>query len=133
MTSLPSPSPDHILLVEGPDDKHVVLHLCLCHKMGPTFSIKDTEGFPNLSHSISSEIKAPGRLAVGILVDANGNVNDRWQAITAQLQKANVNPPSSPDPTGTIIAGQNGQPRVGIWLMPDNNASGELENFVTHK
>ena len=131
MTSLPSPSPDHILLVEGQDDEHVVLHLCRRHNMGPTFSIKDKEGFPNLRSSISSEIKASERRAVGILVDANGNVNDRWKAVTAQLQKANIKAPSSPDPTGTIIAGQNGQPRVGIWLMPDNNASGELENFVT--
>ena len=131
MTSLPSPSPDHLLLVEGQDDEHVVLHLCRRHKMGPTFSIKDKEGFPNLRSSISSEIKTPERLAVGILVDANGNVNDRWNAITDQLRTANIKAPPSPDPTGTIIAGQNGRPRVGIWLMPDNSASGELENFVT--
>lgn len=131
MTSLPSPSRDRILLVEGQDDEHVVLHLCRRHQMGPTFSIKDKEGFPNLRSSISSEIKASERRAVGILVDANGNVNDRWQAITDQLWMANIKAPKSPNSSGTIIEGQDGWPRVGIWLMPDNNASGELENFVT--
>ncbi len=131
MTSLPSPSPDHILLVEGQDDEHVVLHLCRRHEMGPTFSIKDKEGFPNLRSSISSEIKAPERRAVGILVDANDNLQNRWKAVTDQLLKANIQVPSSPDPTGTIIEGQDERPRVGIWLMPDNIAAGELENFVT--
>ena len=131
MTSLPSPSPDHILLVEGQDDEHVVLHLCRRHEMGPTFSIKDKEGFPNLRSSISSEIKAPDRRAVGILVDANDNLQNRWKAVTDQLLKANIQVPSSPDPTGTIIEGQDERPCVGVWLMPDNIASGELENFVT--
>ena len=35
--------------------------------------------------------------------------------------------PSSPDLAGTIIEGM---PRVGIWLMPDNKSTGELEDFV---
>ena len=99
--------------------------------MGPTFSIKDKEGFPNLRSSISSEIKAPERRAVGILVDANDNLQNRWKAVTDQLLAANIQAPTSPNSSGTIIAGQDGRPRVGIWLMPDNNASGELENFVT--
>ena len=123
--------PARILLVEGPDDKHVVLHLRDRHQLKSTFSIEDKEGFPNLRSSIPNEIKVNGRRVVGILVDANDNVNDRWQAITDQLQKANIQAPKSPNSSGTIIAGQDGRPRVGIWLMPDNIASGELENFVT--
>ncbi len=128
MASPPSPSSDRILLVEGPDDKHVIRHLRDCHQLKPTFCIRDKEGFPNLRPSISSEIKAPGRLVVGILVDANDNLDARWQAVTAQLRKANIQAPSSPDPTGTII---DSKPRVGIWLMPDNTAPGEIEDFVT--
>ena len=131
MTSLPSPSLNHILLVEGQDDEHVVRHLCRCHGMKLTFSIKSKEGFTKLLSSISSEIKVPERRAVGILVDANDNLQNRWQAVTDQLLKAKIKAPSSPAPTGTIIEGQDERPCVGIWLMPDNRESGELENFVT--
>ena len=37
----------------------------------------------------------------------------------------------SPEPTGTFIDGTASTPRVGIWLMPNNTSSGELENFVS--
>lgn len=31
---------------------------------------------------------------------------------------------------GVIIDGKGGVPAVGIWLMPDNGSTGELEDFV---
>ena len=48
-------------------------------------------------------------------------------AVATQLRKADIVAPEEPDPAGTII---DGAPRVGIWLMPNNQASGELEDFV---
>ena len=33
---------------------------------------------------------------------------------------------------GTIIPEEDYQPRIGIWLMPDNKSQGELEDFVLH-
>ena len=127
MTSLPSSSPDRILLVEGQDDKHVIWHLHDRHQLASTFSISDKGSISELLDSITPEIKTPGRRAIGILVDANDDLQARWNAMTGQLRKANIQAPSSPNPAGTII---DGRPRVGIWLMPDNTASGELEDFV---
>lgn len=37
--------------------------------------------------------------------------------------------PPDPDPGGTIIE-QADQPVVGIWLMPDNQLPGMLEDFI---
>ena len=142
-----SPSLDGVLLVEGPDDKHVVLHLCnrcpsfsvekssedehvvRLYPSQPTsaFSISDKGGIDQLLGAISLEIKTPSRKAIGILVDANNDLNTRWNDVTNRLRKANIQAPPSPQPTGTII---DGQPRVGIWLMPDNASTGELEDFV---
>lgn len=131
MVSLPLPSSERILLVEGQDDKHVIRHLRDRHQPETPFSISEKGNIGKLLDSISPEIKTPGRLAVGILVDANDDLNARWKAITDRLRKANIQAPSSPDPTGTTIDGQNGTPRVGIWLMPDNISPGEIEDFVT--
>lgn len=73
------------------------------------------------------DLKAPGRIAPGIMVDANLSPEDRWQAISDRLIRHNVQTPSRIGPAGIII---NHDPRVGIWLMPGNNSQGELEDFV---
>lgn len=147
MARPPSQSSDRVLLVEGQDDKHVVLHLCKQHQAALSFffvnpdkdnpqiavsdrqavSIRDTDNIDKVLESIAPEIKAPGRQAVGILVDANDNRAGRWEAIQGRLREADIDPPQSPSPDGTIIRAN---PRIGIWLMPDNLSAGELEDFV---
>ena len=119
--------PENVLLVEGQDDKHVVRHLCLRSQSIPQFCTLDKDGFPGLLPGISLEIKVPGRKVVGIVVDANSNLQSRWDAVCNRLKAVNIQPPDTPDPTGTIISSA---PRIGIWLMPNNQSPGELEDFV---
>lgn len=116
-----------MLLVEGPDDKHVVRHLCNRSLRMPQFYIKDKGGIDNLLASIGPEAKASGRMAVGILPDANDNPAARWDALRNRLADQRLDLPGRPDPNGTVI---DGSPRIGIWLWPDNQEPGELENFV---
>ena len=119
---------DRVLLVEGTDDEHVVRHLCHGHQPMPKFSIQNKEGIKNLLDDIGLEILAPSRKAIGIIVDANDDLDARWHAVANRLREENIEVPSSPEPTGTIIFST---PRVGLWLMPDNTSPGELENFVS--
>ena len=126
---IPSPSDSRVLLVEGQDDEYVVSRLLERHKSALSFSILNKQTISKLLPSISLEIRASGRQVVGILVDANDNMTARWDAVRGQLSKADISPPPSPDPAGTVIV-TDGKPRVGIWLMPDNESSGELEDFV---
>ena len=116
-----------LLLVEGPDDHHVVRHLRDTHPDMPDFEISERNGFPNLKDAIGPEIKVSGRTALGILVDANDDLNARWQAINDHLRQANVTLPTHATQTGTVVEGM---PRVGVWVMPDNASAGELENFI---
>ncbi len=37
--------------------------------------------------------------------------------------------PREPKQNGTIF--RDTEPRIGIWLMPDNSSPGELENFIS--
>lgn len=119
--------PRRVLLVEGVDDRHVVRHLRDRHSDVPQFEIIYKGGFPALVGAIGPEIKASGRLAVGILADANDNPAGRWQAIADRLRRTQVTPPARMETIGAIAEGR---PRVGIWLMPDNGSAGELEDFV---
>ncbi len=116
-----------VLLVEGVDDKHVVRHLRQSLGLKLTFEFRVKDGIDNLLKGIPGEIKVSGRQAVGILADANEDIQARWQAIANRLSDAGVQPPDAPDREGAIIQGK---PRVGVWLMPDNHNSGALEDFV---
>ena len=119
--------PDKVLLVEGQNDKHVVRHICIRHSLTPNFQTLDKGNVDELIESISLEVKASGRKAVGIMLDANDNLTSRWDAVSEKLSRSNVKTPRCIEKGGTIISGA---PRVGIWIMPNNNSVGELEDFV---
>ena len=119
-------SEGRVLLVEGQDDLHVVRHLRESSSGMPDFCVKD-KGGAKLLPSIYGEVLAEDRTAVGILLDANGDPQSKWQAVSDRLRDVGVTAPKAPAPDGTII---DGTLRVGVWLMPDNQSSGELEDFI---
>ena len=127
MTGDDALSDERVLLVEGRDDKHVVLHLCQADASIRVPRVIEKDGIERLLDGIRGEILAEGRVAVGILVDANDDLQARWQAVANRLRDAGITPPAAPALGGTII---DGSPRVGVWLMPDNQSPGELEDFI---
>ena len=120
-------SDNRVLLVEGRDERFVVRRICDSNPGIPTFCVREKKGAPALLDSIRGEIVAEGRQTVGIVVDANDNLPSRWQAVAHRLGTAGITPPTGPASHGTII---DSRPRVGIWLMPDNESPGELEDFI---
>lgn len=126
---MPSPSspPPRVLLVEGDDDKHVVRHLCNVVGLEVKFSIDDKRGKDSLLAAIRNEVRVPGRDALGILLDADDDLQSRWNAVSEALSRVDVDAPEEPDPCGTVI---DNRPRIGVWLMPNNQTPGELEEFI---
>ena len=125
---MPSSEPSaNVLLVEGVDDKHVVQHLS--SKLAPDlqFDCSEKGGSDQLLKAISVEMKVSGRRAIGILMDANDSPEARWQAIANRLNAKDVALPEAPVQGGAVIPAD---PRIGVWLMPDNQSDGELEDFV---
>jgi hypothetical protein len=116
-----------VLLVEGQDDEHVVRHLCDRSGLTRNFSIRQKGGFPKLSKSIPVESAVSGRSALGVVVDANDNPRARWQAVRDRSELRDIVLASHPDPEGVVVEGR---PRVGVWLMPDNQSPGQLEDLV---
>ena len=119
--------PPRVLLVEGPDDKHVAQHIWRRHAEETPFCINVAGSEAELRRVIFAEVKAEGRLALGILLDANTDSGARWQSVRDRLAQAGIAAPERLSPGGTIIESR---PRVGVWLMPDNSSQGELEDFV---
>lgn len=119
--------------MEGVNDKHVVRHLWKrLIKSDPPFCISDKDGVEKLLPSIPAEINVREREVLGIVVDADDDVSGRWEAVRNRLRRAGIVVPAKLDQAGVVIEGRRhkGAPRVGIWLMPDNASTGELEDFV---
>lgn len=124
-----------MLLVEGNDDEHVVKHICGTHDISPVLDIKTLGSVERLMQSIRASIDSAGDDGdvVGILVDADQNLQSRWQSVRAQLADAGYpDLPDLPDSAGVIIEPPDDGilPRAGVWIMPDNQGPGTLESFL---
>ena len=138
-----------VLLVEGQDEKHVILHLCersssiavkripnneygklYIGSSLPFYLVEFPGGVSQFVNSIGLLSDSSGRQTIGFVMDANGDLMGRWNLIASQLGNRGINIPTSPSLAGTIIPTHKGKPQVGIWLMPDNKNTGEIEDFL---
>lgn len=121
---------DYVLLVEGPDDRHVIRNLLKSRGLEPSEKqIRDMEGISNLLSALPAYLKSSER-AIGVVVDADLNTSSRWQAVANRARDSGYRDvPQRPSATGTILFSE-GRPRLGIWLMPNNEAPGTIEEFV---
>jgi len=127
-----------ILLVEGKNDCHVILALWQAHQHPPkgSFGIYQCDSDEGVLRKLNELIQ--GSIAqineienIGVVLDADKpNVTSRWQQIQAKVKRYAYSFPVEPDPKGTIIASQDEKPRLGIWLMPNNQDAGMLEDFL---
>ena len=127
MARSPIQSNDRVLLVEGSNDEHVIFHLRKYRNLNIEFSIIDKLGAPSLIKAIRNEISAPNRKALGIVLDANDNLSEKWDAVKRNISDAGITPPENIPNQGMIIENI---PRVGAWFMPNNQSPGEIEDFV---
>ncbi|MFD2571354.1 DUF3226 domain-containing protein [Spirosoma soli] len=122
------------LLVEGKDDLYVTASIRNQHQLTDNFEIIDCEGVDKMPDQITARIKLqrPQIAAIGIVLDADYDLQARWKSICNILQQEGYPVPTSPGADGTVIEGVGRNPNVGIWLMPDNSQSGMLEDFVSY-
>jgi len=142
---------NRILFVEGIDDQHTIWAICEQRKIEKTFRIiiPDGEGKIPKKNARQTEIGGIDNVLkaarlnliagsgaverIGIVVDADEDLNARWQSVSSILERAGYkNLPASPDKNGTIFT-QEYLPTFGVWIMPDNQIEkGYLETFLTH-
>lgn len=121
------------LLVEGKDDEHVLKHICGTCDVGHLDEVKNLGNVDELLVSIPTELRGSDLEAVGVIVDADTDMNSRWQSIRDQIISVGYQSvPIQPVADGTILDPPEGTllPKVGIWIMPDNRTDGILEDFL---
>lgn len=135
---------DKLLLVEGKFDKYVIGELLrqTPNEVGEVdiepFRKKDDDGLKPDEEGISILLKslpvtikatAPNHI-LGIIVDADIHELGRWQRIKQILVDAGYENIPATFPTGLILPTNDVLPRLGVWIMPDNQEEGIIENFI---
>src|SRR6266403_553733 len=96
-------NPTRILLVEGADDLHVISSLLQHHGIPEIFEIQQKGGIDRILELLPVQLKASGIETVGIVVDADVEIANRWTAIRAIFERDGfVNVPTEPDEAGTV-------------------------------
>ncbi len=132
------------LWVEGKDDEVVMYSLLNAYAITSQtrrerliatdefFEVKEHDGIPNLLDALKVELK--GDVAddrYGIIVDADTDLSKIWTKLHTILDKSGYDGiPSSPMIDGTILV-QDGLPKLGVWIMPDNKLPGMMEDFIS--
>lgn len=123
-----------VLLVEGKNDCHVVMALRHINGLDARFGVYECGNDEAVIARMNALILAPGPPrpeVIGVVLDADeGDVLARWTQVVNRLASHNYDCPRAPHPEGTLILPPLGLPAIGIWLMPDNQNCGMLEDFL---
>ena len=126
------------LLVEGREEERVIPELIEKNgiawgKSEDSWPVKIDEfgGVEKLLKPgvIEAKLKSSGLSHLGILVDADDVLENRWAAIRDRCSRAFPNLPKTFPDSGIIVQNEPGL-RLGVWIMPDNKTAGMLETFL---
>lgn len=124
-------TPRRLIWVEGKDDSAVTQSLCAVHELPKLFEVVAKTGVDELLSTFFTAVRVPDAERFGIVVDANGNAQGRWDSIRRTLEAEGYeNLPATISADGIIVASVPHRPVFGAWIMPDNGSSGALEDFA---
>ncbi len=127
------------LIVEGEQDKRVIPELIEANgiEWGETketavvyIEAYGSDQFID-SDFISTELKASGLTSLGLIVDADDDMNARWNSVRNACLKSIPDIPEQLQKSGLIHTTATGI-KFGVWIMPDNQTQGMLETFLRY-
>ena len=124
------------LLVEGGADKRVIPYLMEANgvewpKGNEPVMIHDQGSVDEILSPgvIQAELRATGVEALGVVVDADRDAGARWTAVRTCCRHEFSGLPVDIPADGLRMVHADG-PRFGVWIMPDNQFAGMLEDFL---
>lgn len=126
---------DFKLLVEGKDDQHVIWALCQEQNIPETFDVIDCNSVENAIRQFQFRLEKSSNTTrrLAIIVDADTDMHKRWESIKMVInQSGKYQIPDMIPPEGLILDSDDEEGiKIGVWIMPDNQLEGMLEDFMT--
>lgn len=132
--------PQSVLLLEGKDDYEVVSHLLKRHDIKIRLTQQNYKNnvfhicgdVDKLIDELPVRIKNKKQSYIGAVFDADTKLHQRWSSLKNSLKKisGDLVLPDAPDNNGTLINGLTDNSKIGIWVMPNNQDAGYLEDFL---
>jgi len=134
-----------VLLVEGKDDQHVMWNLFAAHAIPEEFAVEcpagehdadEDGGIDRLLEALPRWLLQSNIKRLAVVVDANdAGPKARWHAIRDRLVSRGYEGTTADlQDDGTIfelsVPRTPRSVRFGAWIIPDNQSSGMLEDFV---
>ncbi len=127
------------LLVEGEQEKRIIPELMKANgitwedaEKNPIVLIEPKKGDQFINQkSISLQLKTSDLTALGIIVDADNDLNARWDSVKNACSN-NIDKLPEQIPESGLICRTTTGVKFGVWIMPDNKNQGMLENFLAY-
>ncbi len=120
-----------VLLLEGRQDCNIIKEFCKNNNINEnSFDYCYCAGYDGVLHKLTDILKmSPYNKPkiIGIIVDADIGMAVHYEEIKGKVKEFYKLPVKMPK--GGLIHSDNQQPKLGIWIMPNNQDNGALEEF----
>ena len=122
-------SPKRLFLLEGKTDE-IIVRSVLDILIIQNVQFDACIGIENLLKDLPALIKKSDMRSIGIVVDANNSLEQRRESIRDKLIRSDleIELPKTSCHCGTVQ--EFGDQVISIWVVPDNQKSSVLENFL---
>lgn len=122
-----------LLLVEGRSEENTIREFYKQWKIDINFDISSEGSITKLKTSFKTHLKSSNVYRkLWIIIDADTSYACAWQSIRDILERSGkYNPPLQLSPNGLILTPVDTNDLfVGVWIMPNNQDIGMLEDFM---
>ncbi len=117
-----------VLLLEGSDDCNIISKFCEGNTIRADFGFCNCGGDNQVLHKLNALLKkSDPPEVIGVILDADQNIDERYQEIKAKVADFYNLPKNMPK--DGLVHLEKGWPKLGIWIMPNNQDNGALEEF----
>ncbi len=117
-----------VLLLEGSDDCNIISKFCEDNAIRADFGFCNCGDDNQVLHKLNALLKkSDPPEVIGVILDADQNIDERYQEIKAKVADFYKLPKNMPK--DGLVHLEKGLPKLGIWIMPNNQDNGALEEF----
>lgn len=125
-----------VLLVEGTSEQRSIPYIMEAN--GVTWpndprpvELQDMEGRENITRSvIQAQLNAPQLQRLGVIIDADQDAEQAWRSLQSHCAPLILDLPEAAPPEGFIGRSRDRGLHFGLWIMPNNQRAGMLEDLL---